>query len=321
MSGFTPGTADFNAAVAYYSDLHYQNPSLLALHGLSYYTDSPAWREFIKAGNQPVTSTTLGKYRGNATGAIYTAWDIDAESQTAPNGETVTQIEERITITNWLYDPSADLSFLHLREGESVWFTPNDGSDTYVGQWHLDTPAIQNITRGLNWSDVRAGIEYVGTALALAYVGGELLTPAADVAPEALGIGADIGVDVAANTTTGLIGTATEIAPIVADVAPVVTDIVPTVADVAPAVTDIAPTVADIAPAVPNTAPSLTELAGNVKSVVGTVTTAERLLHPLPNRSINPPTIPVSQTLSPLPNESGEIPVVALLGLLLFKVI
>lgn len=184
MSGFTPGTPDFNAAVAYYADLHYANPSLLAKNGLTYYTDSPAWREFIKAAAAPASSTSLGKYRGNQTGTLYTAWDIDAESGTAPNGETVTEVEARVTTINWLYDPSADLSFLRLREGESVQFNPGDGSDASVGQWVLDTPAIQNITRGLTWSDVRAGIEFVGVALGLAYVGGELLAPEAAAAGE-----------------------------------------------------------------------------------------------------------------------------------------
>lgn len=180
MSGFTPGTPDFNAAVAYYADRHYTNPSMLALRGLSYYTDSPALKIIRDASSLPLYVTDPYETRTDEWGNPYKAFkNLRAETDT----EGSTYYVPVLPPLNWFYDPNADVSFVPLREGESLYFSQGDADNP--GRWSLDSPAnISAITRGLTWSDVRAGIEYVGVALGLAYVGGEILAPEAGAAGE-----------------------------------------------------------------------------------------------------------------------------------------
>src|SRR5258706_535948 len=103
MSGFTPGTPDFNAAVAYYADLHYVDPSLLAKNGLGYYTNSPAVQWFL---------ATDAAYGGRVALNTY-GEDSD--------GVTVV-IDSKL---NPLHDPNSSPS-VALREGEFVQWIPGD---------------------------------------------------------------------------------------------------------------------------------------------------------------------------------------------------
>lgn len=189
--GFTPGTPQFDAAVAYYEGLRYANPRLLAKNGLSYYTNSPAVQWFLATDAQygyRASVPTLGRYRGNYSGQIfnYVDWqDADGNNYggvIVPSlgiSEGLTTLEEPGSKLSPLHDPNFDpASAVALREGESVLWNPDDSV------WNLRGPAEQDTTRGLTWSDVRAGIEFVAIAIGPALVGGALFAPEAGAAGE-----------------------------------------------------------------------------------------------------------------------------------------
>jgi hypothetical protein len=177
------------AAVDYYAAQRYAGPSLLALHGLRYYTDSPAVRAIMSGGGSPQYTYSAGTFRGRVSGIVYDHFDYQGEDGVYWGGnvngsyEPLEVAQAPGSVLNWYYDPAADVSWIPLREGESLSFIdPGDGIN--LAKWVLRSPAERDTTRGLTWSDVRAGIEYVGVALGLAYVGGELLAPEAGAVGE-----------------------------------------------------------------------------------------------------------------------------------------
>src|SRR5712671_1423605 len=187
MSGYIPGTPEYNAAVQYYNDLHYTYPGLLAKHGFLYYTDSPAARALTDASSRPPSWRVTGIFRGNLTGKLYygipSDFEVEAGSMSywagpeqngLPYGEDLTVIQEPGTQYNWLYDASADVSWIPLRDGQGLYFTPGPENNEEYGsaQWTIyPNPIAQDTTHSLSWSDFRAGIEFVAAAIGPALIG------------------------------------------------------------------------------------------------------------------------------------------------------
>lgn len=164
-----------------------------------------------------------------------------------------------------------------------------------------------------NWDQWRPAIEYVGTALAAAYVGGELLAPVAEggaVAADAAVEGAGLGLPEAITPV------ATEIAPVVESTLPEI--IAPEVgAPIAETLPEVIAPATEIAP-VAETTTTLAGTAGEVKTAVGVAGTVKRIIDP-PKPPIH--SVPSVQPMNdqPAPDESGVIPVLGIIGLMLFN--